>query len=148
MTEENYQKFAPVGGLKRFICAWTVKKDYLVLRRGGAVLRADYQGDKDLRNSRTLCQFEIYKGKRFAQNCERRYTVKTVYKILPISLYDIPVWNSGWRNRQDRPFPHALGSYAAFNKNGVPGTRSGWSPGEDGDRTYQSVGVVPSAGWE
>ncbi|MGE4484535.1 MAG: DUF2812 domain-containing protein [Oscillospiraceae bacterium] len=46
--EENYQNLAPVDGLDEIYLLRDGEISYLVLRRGGTVLRADYQGDKDL----------------------------------------------------------------------------------------------------
>ncbi len=48
VTEEKYQNLPPVGGLEEIYLLKDGEISYLVLRRGGIVLRADYQGDKDL----------------------------------------------------------------------------------------------------
>lgn len=48
VTEEKYQNLPPVDGLEEIYLLEDGEISYLVLRRGGAVLRADYQGDKDL----------------------------------------------------------------------------------------------------
>ncbi len=47
--EENYQALFPVNGLDEICLLQSDGASYLVLRRGGTVLRADYRGDKDLR---------------------------------------------------------------------------------------------------
>ncbi|MFZ7101512.1 MAG: DUF2812 domain-containing protein [Peptococcaceae bacterium] len=48
VMEEQYQKLPPVGGLEEIYLLQAGEISYLVLRRGGTVLRAEYQGDKDL----------------------------------------------------------------------------------------------------
>ncbi len=45
---EQYENLPPVGGLDEIYLLRDGEKSYLVLRRGGTVLRADYQGEKDL----------------------------------------------------------------------------------------------------
>jgi len=47
-TEENYQALSPVNGLEDIYLLQDGEISYLVLRQGGTVLLADYQGDKDL----------------------------------------------------------------------------------------------------
>lgn len=77
--------------------------------------------------------------------------MKTVYKILPISLYDIPGLEQ-WLEEQAGLglFPTHLGSYAAFTKDGVPGTRYRLEPwGKMGtEPTPEQLELYHSAGWE
>lgn len=47
-TEENYQALSPVNGLDESYLLQDDGASSLVLRRGGTVLRVDYQGDQDL----------------------------------------------------------------------------------------------------
>lgn len=49
--EGNYQALSPVNGLDEIYLLQRDGASYLVLRRGGIVLRVDYQGEKDLSES-------------------------------------------------------------------------------------------------
>jgi len=77
--------------------------------------------------------------------------VKTVYKILPVSLFDIPGLEQ-WLEEQASLglFPTHLGSYANFTKDGVPGTRYRLEPwGKMGtEPTPEQLELYHSAGWE
>jgi len=77
--------------------------------------------------------------------------VKTVFKILPVSLYDIPGLEQ-WLEEQASLglFPTHLGSYAAFTKDGVPGTRYRLEPwGKIGtEPTPEQLELYHAAGWE
>ena len=77
--------------------------------------------------------------------------MKKVYKILPVSLYDIPGLEQ-WLEKQANLglFPTHLGSYAAFTKSGVPGTRYRLEPwGKMGtEPTPEQLELYHSAGWE
>jgi len=46
--EEDYQSLSPVGGLEEIHLLQSDERSYLILRQGGTVLRAEYQGDKNL----------------------------------------------------------------------------------------------------
>ena len=48
VMEEEYQSLSSVGGLEEIYLLRGDEISYLILRRGGTVLRAEYQGDKDL----------------------------------------------------------------------------------------------------
>lgn len=77
--------------------------------------------------------------------------MKHVYKILPVSAYDIPGLEQ-WLEEQARAglFPVHLGAYASFRRDGVPGARfrldpfgrAGPEPSEEQRELYQT------AGWE
>lgn len=77
--------------------------------------------------------------------------MKTVYKILPVSLFDIPGLEQ-WLEEQASLglFPTHLGSYAAFTKDGVPGTRYRLEPwGKIGiEPAPEQLELYHSAGWE
>jgi hypothetical protein len=49
IREEQYQTLQPAGGLDEIYLLRDGEISYLVLRRGGTVLRAEYRGDQDLR---------------------------------------------------------------------------------------------------
>lgn len=77
--------------------------------------------------------------------------MKNVYKILPVSLYDIPGLEQWLEEQADLGlFPLHLGSYASFTKSGVPGTRFRLEPwGKMGtEPTPEQLELYRSAGWE
>lgn len=77
--------------------------------------------------------------------------MKTVYKILPVSLFDIPGLEQWLEEAANLGlFPTHLGSYAAFTKGGVPGTRYRLEPwGKMGtEPTPEQLELYHSAGWE
>ena len=77
--------------------------------------------------------------------------MNTVYKILPVSLFDIPGMEQ-WLDEQANLglSPTHLGSYAAFTRNGVPGTRyrlESWGKmGTEPDP--EQLELYRNAGWE
>lgn len=77
--------------------------------------------------------------------------MKTAYKILPVSLYDIPGLEQ-WLEKQANLglAPTHLGSYAAFTRDGAPGTRYRLEPwGKMGtEPTPEQLELYHSAGWE
>lgn len=77
--------------------------------------------------------------------------MKNVYKILPVSLFDIPGLEQ-WLEKQANLglSPTHLGSYAAFARNGVPGTRYRLEPwGKAGtEPTPEQVELYQNSGWE
>lgn len=77
--------------------------------------------------------------------------MKTVYKILPVSFFDIPGLEQWLEEQANQGLsPVHLGSYARFTKGGVPGTRYRLEPwGEMGtEPTQEQLELYRSAGWE
>lgn len=77
--------------------------------------------------------------------------MKTVFKILPVSLYDIPGLERWLEEATNLGlFPTHLGAYAAFTKDGVPGTRYRLEPwGKIGtEPTPEQLELYHAAGWE
>ncbi len=77
--------------------------------------------------------------------------MKTVFKLLPVSIYDIPGLEQ-WLEEQANQglFPTHLGSYAAFKRDGVPGTRYRLEPwGKMGTEPEpEQLELYRNAGWE
>ena len=80
--------------------------------------------------------------------------MKTVRKIIPVSLYDIPGVER-WLEEQANQglFPIRLGSWAVFRPGGVPGTRFrldafGNKMGEGTEPTPEKLELYRAAGWE
>ncbi|MGE4484536.1 MAG: DUF2812 domain-containing protein, partial [Oscillospiraceae bacterium] len=77
--------------------------------------------------------------------------MKTVYKILPVSLYDIPGLEQ-WLEEQAGLglSPTHLGSYAAFTRDGVPGTRYRLEPWRKAgtEPAPEQLELYHNAGWE
>jgi hypothetical protein len=77
--------------------------------------------------------------------------MKTVYKILPVSLYDIPGLEQ-WLEEESNQglFPTLLGPYAAFTRDGAPGTRYRLEPwGKMGtEPDPEQLELYRNAGWE
>ncbi|MFZ7101513.1 MAG: DUF2812 domain-containing protein [Peptococcaceae bacterium] len=77
--------------------------------------------------------------------------MKTVYKILPVSLYDIPGLEHWLEEQANHGLsPTHLGSYAAFTQDGVPGTRYRLEPwGKVGtEPDPEQLELYRNAGWE
>lgn len=77
--------------------------------------------------------------------------MKTVYKILPVSLFDIPGLEQWLEEQADLGLsPTHLGSYAAFARNGLPGTRYRLEPwGKAGSEPdSEQLELYRNAGWE
>lgn len=77
--------------------------------------------------------------------------MNTVYKILPVSIFDIPALEQWLEEAANLGlFPVHLGSYAAFTKDGVPGTRYRLEPwGKMGtEPTPEQLELYQGAGWE
>ena len=79
--------------------------------------------------------------------------MKTVRKIIPVSLYDIPGLES-WLEEQANEglFPTSLGSWATFIDTGVPGTRFRLDPfsnrqGEGLEPPAEKLELYQQAGW-
>ena len=79
--------------------------------------------------------------------------MKTVRKIIPVSLYDIPGLES-WLEEQANEglFPTSLGSWATFTDTGVPGTRFRLDPfsnrqGEGLEPPAEKLELYQQAGW-
>lgn len=79
--------------------------------------------------------------------------MKKVRKLIPVSLYDIPGLE-GWLEEQacQGLFPEHLGSWAAFNREGKPGTRfrlDAFGPiGTGLEPTPEQLELYRRAGWE
>ena len=80
--------------------------------------------------------------------------MKTVRRIIPVSLYDIPGVER-WLEEQANQglFPLRLGSWAVFQPGGVPGTRFrldafGNKMGEGTEPTPEKLELYRAAGWE
>lgn len=75
--------------------------------------------------------------------------MKTVQKLIPVSLYDIPGLEA-WLEEQANQglFPTHLGLWATFEDTGVPGTRfPAGALGQDGKRAFAgAAGALPSGG--
>lgn len=77
--------------------------------------------------------------------------MKTVYKILPVSIFDISGLEQWLEEQANQGLsPVHLGSYASFTKDGVPGTRYRLEPlGKMGtEPTPEQLELYHSAGWE
>ena len=80
--------------------------------------------------------------------------MKTVRKIIPVSLYDVPGVER-WLEEQANQglFPLRLGSWAVFRPGGTPGTRFrldafGNKMGEGTEPTPEKLELYRAAGWE
>ncbi len=80
--------------------------------------------------------------------------MSTIRKIIPFSLYDIPGLEQ-WLEEQAGQglFPVKLGSWAAFEDRGIPGTRFRLDPfsnrsGEGLEPTEEKLELYRAAGWE
>ena len=80
--------------------------------------------------------------------------MKRVRKIIPVSLYDIPGLERWLEEQADLGlFPVHLGSWAAFERRGVPGTRFRLDifankAGEGTEPTPEKLELFRQAGWE
>lgn len=77
--------------------------------------------------------------------------MKTVYKILPVSIFNIPGLEQWLEDQANQGLsPVHLGSYASFTKDGVPGTRYRLEPwGKMGtEPTPEQLELYHAAGWE
>lgn len=77
--------------------------------------------------------------------------MKHIYKVIPVSLFDIPgveAWLEGLAN--EGLFPVHLGSYASFNREGKPGTRFRLEPfGRSGSTPApEQLDLYREMGWE